>query len=108
MPGVSSYVGGDTTAGILFSGMYKEQDLSILIDIGTNGEIALGNKDFIVASAASAGPAFEGSGVANGMRASLGAIQKIKILPGSRLDFQIIGAGRPRGIWLSFSVALKL
>ena len=98
VPGVSSYVGGDTTSGLLFSGMYKEQDLSILIDIGTNGEIALGNKDFIVASAASAGPAFEGSGVANGMRASLGAIQKIKILPGSRLDFQTIGGGKPRGI----------
>ncbi|MDO9573142.1 MAG: ASKHA domain-containing protein, partial [Candidatus Omnitrophota bacterium] len=63
VPGVSSYVGGDTTAGILSSGIYKLEQPSILIDIGTNGEIVLGNRDFLVACAASAGPAFEGSGV---------------------------------------------
>lgn len=99
VPGISSYVGGDTTAGILSSGLYKEEDISILIDIGTNGEIALGNKDFIVACAASAGPAFEGSGVACGMRASSGAIQKAKI---SRDDYNVtfstIAETKPRGI----------
>ncbi|MDD2680259.1 MAG: ASKHA domain-containing protein, partial [Candidatus Omnitrophica bacterium] len=79
VPGVSSYVGGDTTSGVLSSGLYKEKELSILIDIGTNGEIAFGNKDFLVACAASAGPAFEGSGVKCGMRASSGASQKVKI-----------------------------
>ena len=99
VPGVSSYVGGDTTAGILSCGLYKEDDLSILIDIGTNGEIALGNKDFLVACAASAGPAFEGSGVTCGMRASKGAIQKANIAPGDfRVSYSTIGEVTPRGI----------
>jgi uncharacterized 2Fe-2S/4Fe-4S cluster protein (DUF4445 family) len=86
VPGVSSYVGGDTTAGVLSSGLYKEQEPCILIDIGTNGEIVLGNRDFLVACAASAGPAFEGSGVSSGMRASSGAIQKVSI---NKDDFSV-------------------
>ncbi len=99
VPGVSSYVGGDTTAGVLSSGLYKEDDISILIDIGTNGEIALGNKDFLIAAAASAGPAFEGSGVTCGMRASKGAIQKVKIAPGDfKVSYSAIGDAKPRGI----------
>ncbi len=99
VPGVSSYVGGDTTSGVLSSGLYKEKDLGILIDIGTNGEIALGNKDYLVACAASAGPAFEGSGVACGMRASKGAIQKVKISPKDhKIIFDTIGDAKPRGI----------
>ena len=99
VPGISSYVGGDTTAGVLSSGLYKADDLSILIDIGTNGEIALGNKEFLVACAASAGPAFEGSGVTCGMRASKGAIQRVKIDPKDfSPSFITIGEARPRGI----------
>jgi uncharacterized 2Fe-2S/4Fe-4S cluster protein (DUF4445 family) len=98
-PGVSSYLGGDTTAGVLSSGLYKHKDLSILIDIGTNGEIVLGNKDFLVGCAASAGPAFEGSGVTCGMRASRGAIGKVKIDPqGLKLNYSTIGETKPRGI----------
>ncbi len=99
VPGVSSYVGGDTTAGVLSSGIYLKDELCILIDIGTNGEIVLGNKDFLVACAASAGPAFEGSGVTSGMRASNGAIQKISM---NKTDFNVkystIGDKKPRGI----------
>jgi len=99
VPGVSSYVGGDTTAGVLSSGIYQKDELCILIDIGTNGEIVLGNKDFLVACAASAGPAFEGSGVTSGMRASSGAIQKVSI---NKTDFSVkystIGDKKPRGI----------
>ncbi|MDD5165878.1 MAG: ASKHA domain-containing protein [Candidatus Omnitrophica bacterium] len=99
VPGVSSYVGGDTTSGILSCGLYKEEELGILIDIGTNGEIALGNKDFLVACAASAGPAFEGSGVTCGVRASRGAIQKVKISPGDfKVNYNTIGDAKPRGI----------
>jgi uncharacterized 2Fe-2S/4Fe-4S cluster protein (DUF4445 family) len=86
VPGVSSYVGGDTTAGVLSSRLYQEKDPCILIDIGTNGEIVLGSKDFLVACAASAGPAFEGSGVSSGMRASSGAIQKVSI---NKDDFSV-------------------
>ncbi|MBI4707143.1 MAG: DUF4445 domain-containing protein [Candidatus Omnitrophica bacterium] len=99
VPGVSSYVGGDTTSGVLASGIYKQDDLSILIDIGTNGEIVLGNKDFLVACAASAGPAFEGSGVSCGMRSSAGAIQKVSINPKDyKVNYTTIGDARPRGI----------
>jgi uncharacterized 2Fe-2S/4Fe-4S cluster protein (DUF4445 family) len=99
VPGVSSYVGGDTTAGVLSSGLYKENDLSILIDIGTNGEIALGNKEFLIAAAASAGPAFEGSGISCGMRASKGAIQKVTIDPNSLdVKYVTIAGTKPRGI----------
>jgi len=60
------------TAGILASGMHASDELSLLIDLGTNGEIVLGNRDFLVACAASAGPAFEGGSVACGMRATAG------------------------------------
>ena len=99
VPGVSSYVGGDTTSGVLSSGLYKERDLSLLIDIGTNGEIAFGNEDFLVACAASAGPAFEGSGVKCGMRASAGAIQKVKISSKNLLlDLSTIAGSKPVGI----------
>jgi uncharacterized 2Fe-2S/4Fe-4S cluster protein (DUF4445 family) len=98
-PGASSYVGADTTAGILVCGLYKDNDLSMLIDIGTNAEITLGNKDFLIACAASAGPAFEGGGVSCGMRASKGAVQKIKIDPGDlKVRYQTIGQEKPRGI----------
>jgi uncharacterized 2Fe-2S/4Fe-4S cluster protein (DUF4445 family) len=99
VPGVSSYVGGDTTAGVLSSGIYQKEAPCILIDIGTNGEIVLGNRDFLVACAASAGPAFEGSGVTSGMRASSGAIQKVSI---DKNDFGVkystIQDKLPRGI----------
>ncbi|MDP2927455.1 MAG: ASKHA domain-containing protein [Candidatus Omnitrophota bacterium] len=99
VPGVSSYVGGDTTAGVLSSGIYQKEEPCILIDIGTNGEIVLGNRDFLVACAASAGPAFEGSGVTSGMRASSGAIQKVSI---NKNDFSVkystIQNKLPRGI----------
>jgi uncharacterized 2Fe-2S/4Fe-4S cluster protein (DUF4445 family) len=99
VPGVSSYVGGDVTAGVLSCGLEDEEDLSILIDIGTNGEIVLGNRDFLVASAASAGPAFEGSGSTCGMRASRGAIQKIKINPEDfKPTYSTIGDCSPAGI----------
>lgn len=98
-PGVSSYVGGDITAGILSCGMDKEEELCMLIDIGTNGEIALGNKEFLVTCAASAGPAFEGSGVTCGMRAAKGAIQKAKINPKDfSVEFSTIGGSLPIGI----------
>lgn len=99
VPGVASYVGGDVTAGVLSCGLDREDELCILIDIGTNGEIVLGNKDFMVACAASAGPAFEGSGVTCGMRASRGAIQKVKIDKKTLgTDIEVIGDVSPKGI----------
>lgn len=96
---MASYVGADVTAGVLSSGLYKQQDLGILIDIGTNGEVVVGNSDFLVSCAASAGPAFEGSGVSCGMRAAAGAIQKIRISPkGFEVSFETIGKAKPLGI----------
>jgi uncharacterized 2Fe-2S/4Fe-4S cluster protein (DUF4445 family) len=99
VPGISSYVGGDITSGVLSCGLDKGKDLGILIDIGTNGEIVLGNKEFLISASASAGPAFEGSGVTCGMRASKGAIQKAFI---NKEDFQVnystIGEIKPLGI----------
>ncbi len=79
VPAVGSYVGGDITAGILASGMHRSEELSLLMDIGTNGEVVLGNKDFLVACSASAGPAFEGGSVTCGMRATSGAIDSVRI-----------------------------
>jgi len=98
MPGVSSYVGGDTTAGVSACGMSEKEAISILIDIGTNGEIALGNRDWLVCCSASAGPAFEGGGIKYGMRAADGAIQRIKITPAYNVDYSTIGDLKPKGI----------
>ncbi len=98
-PGVSSYVGGDITAGVLACGIHRSQDVSVLIDIGTNGEIVLGNSEWMISCAASAGPAFEGSGMSCGLRAVRGALQACRIDPKTHeVSFQTIGNDKPRGI----------
>ena len=79
VPMVGAYVGGDVTAGILACGMHRAEELSLFLDIGTNGEVVLGNKEFLVACSASAGPAFEGGSVGCGMRATSGAIDTVRI-----------------------------
>jgi uncharacterized 2Fe-2S/4Fe-4S cluster protein (DUF4445 family) len=78
---VSSYVGGDIVAGVLASGIYKDPRLTLFIDIGTNGEIVVGNQEWLACAACSAGPAFEGGGIRFGMRAAKGAIEEVKINP---------------------------
>jgi uncharacterized 2Fe-2S/4Fe-4S cluster protein (DUF4445 family) len=99
VPGVSTYVGGDITAGVLACGLHVTKKVTLLIDVGTNGEIVLGNKDWLVSCSASAGPAFEGGGVTCGMRASRGAIQQVEILDsGTKVRFSTIGQEKPRGI----------
>ena len=97
-PGVSTYVGGDIVAGILACGVHETEDLSLLVDIGTNGELVLGNKEWMIGAAASAGPAFEGSGLSCGMKAVKGAIQKISIDASLDVRLEIIGGGKARGI----------
>ncbi len=79
LPMAGSYVGGDITAGILASGMHQSEEIALLLDIGTNGEVVLGNRDFLVACSASAGPAFEGGSISCGMRATSGAIDSVRI-----------------------------
>ncbi len=97
MPCVSSYVGGDITAGVLASGMGDSSQLSMLMDFGTNGEIVLGNNEWLVCCSASVGPAFEGGGLKCGMRAIKGAIQTVSISNGD-VHYSTIGDGKPRGV----------
>ena len=99
LPCVSSFVGADITAGILAVEMHKADELTMFVDIGTNGEIVLGNKEFLVAASASAGPAFEGTDSRDGMRASFGAIDHLQIYNKDRLlSFSTIGDKAPVGI----------
>ena len=79
VPSVASYVGGDITAGVLSSGIWSSDENILFIDLGTNGEIVFGNKEFLMTCACSAGPAFEGGEISCGMRAASGAIEKVKI-----------------------------
>ena len=99
VPNVASYVGGDITAGVMVSQIHKQEQVSLFIDIGTNGEIVLGNKDWLVTAACSAGPAFEGSGIKFGMRAMEGAIEEVEIDPQTyEVNFRVIGDTKPIGI----------
>jgi uncharacterized 2Fe-2S/4Fe-4S cluster protein (DUF4445 family) len=77
LPAISGWVGSDITAGILATRMHQKGELALLMDIGTNGEIVIGNSEWLVAASASAGPALEGASVACGMRAEGGAIEKV-------------------------------
>jgi len=97
LPSVASYVGGDIVAGVMACGMAEGTELRGLIDVGTNGEIALGNKDWLVCCSASAGPAFEGGGTRCGMRAIKGAIEKVEIKNGE-FSYKTIGGAKARGI----------
>jgi uncharacterized 2Fe-2S/4Fe-4S cluster protein (DUF4445 family) len=105
---VGSYVGGDITAGILCTDFASGTDeLCLFIDIGTNGEIVLGNDDFLLSCACSAGPAFEGGGIEMGMRASIGAIERVEIDPETyKVSCEVIGGGQPEGICGSGLISL--
>lgn len=107
LPGVASYVGADITAGVLSSGVDSAEDTTLFLDVGTNGETVLGNRDWLVTCACSAGPAFEGAGVVNGMRATTGAIEEVWINSETfEPTYRVIGGGRPKGICGSGLIAL--
>ncbi len=96
---VASFVGGDIVAGVHACQMYKSPELTLFIDIGTNGEIVVGNEDWLVCAACSAGPAFEGGGIRHGMRASRGAIENFHIHPETLEPMIVtIGQAKPCGI----------
>jgi uncharacterized 2Fe-2S/4Fe-4S cluster protein (DUF4445 family) len=98
-PALSSYVGGDIVAGVMGSGIYLTEKLTLYLDVGTNAEIVIGNQDWLACAACSAGPAFEGGGLKYGMRAEKGAIEDFSIDPLTYKPMIItIGNVRPKGI----------
>jgi uncharacterized 2Fe-2S/4Fe-4S cluster protein (DUF4445 family) len=107
-PGVGSYVGGDITAGLLCTDLpTNNQDVFLFMDIGTNGEIVIGNADWMVGCACSAGPAFEGSGIKCGMRAAEGAVERVAIGDDREsVKCSVIGGGKPAGICGSGLISL--
>ena len=99
LPGVASYVGADITAGVLSSRMNDAADLTLFLDVGTNGEMVLGTADWLITCACSAGPAFEGAGVLHGMRATRGAIEEIWINKNDlEPSYRVIGNVPPQGL----------
>ena len=98
-PSIASYVGGDVVAGVMGSGMSRQDRLTLYIDLGTNGEIVVGNSEWMTCAACSAGPAFEGGGIKHGMRATRGAIEDFSINP-TTFEPMILTVGmvKPMGI----------
>jgi uncharacterized 2Fe-2S/4Fe-4S cluster protein (DUF4445 family) len=99
LPNVSRFLGGDAIGDVVASGMYDSDEISLFVDMGTNGEIVFGNKDWLVSCSVASGPAFEGAGVRFGMRAMRGAIEHVKINPESlEAEYTVIGNEPPIGI----------
>ncbi len=96
-PAFGAYVGGDITAGLLASGMDRDARIRLFVDIGTNCEIVLGNREWLLATAAPAGPAFEGAAIRCGMRAADGAIEVVTMTPDA-LALNVIGDAEPAGL----------
>jgi uncharacterized 2Fe-2S/4Fe-4S cluster protein (DUF4445 family) len=98
LPLIGHFVGADTLAMILATGMHGREEVTMAIDIGTNTEIAIGNRDGIMVTSCASGPAFEGSGIACGTGSVEGAIQRLAIEAGGRVAYETIGNGPPVGI----------
>ena len=96
-PAFGAYVGGDIMAGLLASGMDRDARVRLFVDIGTNCEIVLGNREWLLATAAPAGPAFEGAAIKCGMRAADGAIEVVTMSPDD-LGLKVIGDAEPQGL----------
>jgi uncharacterized 2Fe-2S/4Fe-4S cluster protein (DUF4445 family) len=96
-PAFGAYVGGDITSGLLASGMDRDARVRLFVDIGTNCEIVLGNREWLLATAAPAGPAFEGAAIRCGMRAADGAIEVVTMTTGE-LGLKVIGDAEPQGL----------
>jgi uncharacterized 2Fe-2S/4Fe-4S cluster protein (DUF4445 family) len=98
LPSVAAYVGSDIVAGVLATRLFAKKGVCLFVDIGTNGEVVLGNRDWLVCASSSAGPAFEGSSIKHGMRAGAGAIERLSILEDSSIEFKTIGGDSPVGL----------
>ena len=97
LPAISAYIGGDITADVLSCGMYDDDHVTLMVDIGTNGEMALGSKDGIYYCSTAAGPAFEGASIEDGMGGIEGAIGTVKVGKDD-IEFDVIGNQKPIGI----------
>lgn len=96
LPNIAGFVGADTVAVLLSTELDRSDDIKLVIDIGTNGEIALGSRETIVACSAAAGPAFEGAQISSGMRGAVGAIDHVYFR--DKLEYSVIGGGKPLGV----------
>ena len=107
LPGIASYVGADITSGVVSSDMCGIGELSLFIDIGTNGEMVMGDCSWLISCACSAGPAFEGAGVVHGMRATAGAIEEVWVNHEDlEVTYRVIGDEEPRGFCGSGLISL--
>ncbi len=98
-PSRASYMGGDITAGLIGSNLFRSEKLTLYIDVGTNGEIVLGGSDWLIGCSCSAGPAFEGGAIKHGMRAATGAVEQVRIDPETFEPMILtVCQSRPRGI----------
>lgn len=97
LPNIAGFVGADTVGAALAAAMDEAEEITLLIDIGTNGEMVMGDKNRLVACSTAAGPAFEGALITYGMRGAAGAIDHFKLADG-KLDYSVIGDGKPMGI----------
>ena len=99
LPNVSRFLGGDVIGDIIVSGMHRSDDVSLLVDMGTNGEVVFGNRDWFVSCSCASGPAWEGEGIRNGMRGMLGGIDHVRIDPATlEASYTVIGDAVPKGI----------
>lgn len=96
LPNIAGFVGADTVAVLLSTELDRSEDIKLVIDIGTNGEIALGSRERIFACSAAAGPAFEGAQISSGMRGAVGAIDHVFYR--DKLEYSVIGGGKPLGV----------
>lgn len=96
LPNIAGFVGADTVAVLLATELERSEDIKLVIDIGTNGEIALGSREKIFACSAAAGPAFEGAQISGGMRGAVGAIDHVYYR--DKLEYSVIGEGKPLGV----------
>ena len=98
MPAVANYLGGDITSGLLLTDLDTRDGPAVFLDVGTNGELALGCREYLLAGAGAAGPALEGAVSKSGMRAEPGAVCRVRIDADNRLHYETIGGAAPKGI----------
>ena len=99
VPNVSRFLGGDAVGDVLVSNMHRTDEISLMVDLGTNGEVVFGNSDWLFSSSCASGPAFEGEGVRHGMRGAQGGIDHVKIDPDTcKAEYSVIENTRPKGI----------